>query len=678
MRIRSGGWVLPALLLVALPVWALAQGYSDYATIGTRLQTIARENPTIVTLSTIGKSAGGRDIWVVRVAGAGAVEPDRRPALFIGANIEGNRLLASEAAVAAIDHLLANAAGDFKGVLASNTFYIAPVLNPDGMVAALGSPTADEPRNTTAINEDGDLTADEDGPEDLNGDGFVTVMRYKHPEGTFITHPEDPRVMKQADGFLGEIGQFRIVSEGIDNDGDGQINEDAAGGVVINRNFPHDFQYFTPGAGPWPASEPETIALLEFFFSHRNIALVYSFGSENNLLNLQRGKQAQAALPAKVKIPNRFARFLGIDPEREFTIKEVVAMVRNTPFARGVDVTEEQVALMLGMGPVMSLNGDDYRYYEEISKRYKEMVKETKVDDEARKPKPVLGDGSFASWVYYHYGVPSFSVDIWAVPAPREEKPKEEGLTVEKLKSMSKDDFLALGEEKIAAFIKAQGMEGRVSATMVINMVQGGQTTPAQMAQMIEARAGAQKPADKKGKPEESTLLDWAEKNVPGGGFIAWTPFKHPTLGDVEIGGVKPMVGINPPVAEAEKIIAPNVAFAVKLAEQLPRIEIADANVTALGAGLYEVEAWVVNHGWWPTALRHGITNRAVPPIVVKFEMQGGELLNGQVINRIPTIAGHGRSQKLTWIVRGAKGAKIALSADSAKSGADAETLVLP
>jgi hypothetical protein len=243
---------------------------------------------------------------------------------------------------------------------------------------------------------------------------------------------------------------------------------------------------------------------------------------------------------------------------------------------------------------------------------------------------------------------------------------------------MSKEDFLALGEEKVAAFIKAQGMEGRVSASMVINMVQGGQTTPAQMAQMIESRAGAQKPADKKGRPEESNLLDWAEKNIPGGGFVEWTAYKHPTLGDVEIGGIKPMIGVNPPFAEAQKLLEPNAEFAVKLAGLLPRIEFTDVAARPLGKGIYEINAWLRNDGWLPTALRHGVTARAVPPVVVRIEVPDGALLTGFPINRVASIEGHGKSQKLSWVVKAAKGTKIALTAESAKSGADAETLVLP
>ena len=37
---------------------------------------------------------------------------------------------------------------------------------------------------------------DEDGPEDLNKDGVITVMRVKDPAGDYMIDPDDPRTQK--------------------------------------------------------------------------------------------------------------------------------------------------------------------------------------------------------------------------------------------------------------------------------------------------------------------------------------------------------------------------------------------------------------------------------------------------------------------------------------------------
>ena len=65
-----------------------------------------------------------------------------------------------------------------------------------------------------------------------------------------------------------------MVREGVDNDGDGRINEDGIGGGDMNRNFPRNRErrHLQPGAGAYPLSEPETRAAAAFVDARRNIA----------------------------------------------------------------------------------------------------------------------------------------------------------------------------------------------------------------------------------------------------------------------------------------------------------------------------------------------------------------------------------------------------------------------
>jgi len=50
---------------------------------------------------------------------------------------------------------------------------------------------------------------DEDGPQDLNKDGFITVMRVKDPAGTYMIDPDEPRLMKKADPKKRREGRIR-------------------------------------------------------------------------------------------------------------------------------------------------------------------------------------------------------------------------------------------------------------------------------------------------------------------------------------------------------------------------------------------------------------------------------------------------------------------------------------
>ena len=640
------------------------------------MKELAESNPEIFRLETIGKSLGGLDIWVMRIAVAGTEEPDKRPALFIGANLEGIRLLGTEAAMAAINYLQANSDdAEVAKLLTTRTFYIAPLLNPDVHQMVFAEPHWERGTNLTKVNDDLDARTDEDGPDDLNGDGLITMMRIAATDGEYITDPDDTRLMRKADKMKGEKGKYKILTEGMDNDGDGELGEDPPGGVVLNRNFAHDFTYYSKTAGAYPASEPETVALLEFLISHRNIGMVFTFSGQNNLLNLQRGRGPAKIGAAKVKVPARFASFLGIEPDEEMAISEIVEIVKNLPMLQGMEVTEEMVASFFGLGPVMSIQDQDYAYFEEYSKRYKKMLEEKGIDDPSRSAEAATGDGGFITWAYFQYGVPAFTVDLWAVPEEKEEaKEAGSGITVDKLKEMTSEEFIALGEEKISLFLKEVKAPKRFDATMVVNALKGGMINPKRMAEMIEQMGGG---ASQEGKAKESYILKWAEENVEGGGFVPWTSFNHPTLGEVEIGGMKPFITKNPPYSLAAKVLEPNAEFVIKLAKDLASIEITGVRVKELTDGVYEITAYLKNNGFLPTSLRQGITSRSAGPIILRLETDQKNILSGNRIQRIPSIDGLSVSSEFRWVVQAKRGVKLKITATSARCGSDAKEIVL-
>ena len=79
------------------------------------------------------------------------------------------------------------------------------------------------------------------------------------------------------EGVKGELS--RLGSEGIDNDGDGRINEDGPGGYDMNRNWASDWQpnYIQYGAGEYPFDRKETNAVAQFILKHPNIAAGQSY-----------------------------------------------------------------------------------------------------------------------------------------------------------------------------------------------------------------------------------------------------------------------------------------------------------------------------------------------------------------------------------------------------------------
>jgi hypothetical protein len=498
-------------------------------------------------------------------------------------------------------------------------------------------------------------------------------MRVKDPEGKWIADPKEPRLMRLADPKKGEKGVYTLYTEGLDNDGDGEYNEDPAGGVELNRNFPHDFEYNTKPAGLWPVSEEGTIALLNFLDAHRNIALVLNFSTENTILNLQQTGQARVG-GDKVKVPRQFASFLGLDPEQEYSLKEIVDVLKGTGLGGGMEITEELVASFLGLGPAVTIDRQDLPFFEAVQKEYKDAMKEAKFDYPEKRAKGV-GQGSFVAYCYYQYGVPVFSVDLWSVPEPKKE-PSQDALTPEKLKSMSAEDFLALSEEKIAAFLKEQGAPPSFNAEMLIKMVKSGQVTPPRMAEMMEKMP--KRPQAEGEEHPDAYILKWADAAIQGKGFVNWAPYEHPTLGEVEIGGFVPYLKVTPPPVDIEKAISFHADFYIKLMDKLAGLQVSKTEVKALGQDVYQVAAYFTNPGWFPTSTAQGRRARTSWPIRVKLQTSADQsVFSGRPVETIAYLGGSGDTKKLEWTIKGKKSSALTITASSPKLGSATATVGL-
>jgi len=78
----------------------------------------------------------------------------------------------------------------------------------------------------------------------------------------------------------GEKGEWiRLGREGIDNDGDGRINEDTEGYVDPNRNWAYQWEpnYIQRGSGYYPLSGTGTKAIAEYLLARPNIIMVWAF-----------------------------------------------------------------------------------------------------------------------------------------------------------------------------------------------------------------------------------------------------------------------------------------------------------------------------------------------------------------------------------------------------------------
>lgn len=692
-RFNRPAAILPVLLVL---VFAAAAGsaaaqepprYHTYAELASALQALAGAHKTIARLESIGRTRGGRDIWALEIANPAGVPPAKRPALLVAANFEGDHLVGSEIALAVAGYLLKNypADADVKQRLDNSTVYVIPRVNPDGAEGYFAPVKTGRRTNTSPRDDDNDGRTDEDGPEDLNGDGFITVMRVKAAGGEYMIDPEEPRLMKKADPKKGESGSYKLFWEGTDNDGDGFINEDPPGGVDLNRNFAHEYPYYKAEAGPHMVSEAESRAVMDWVIAHRNVAAVLTFGESDNLIvpPTSAGRLGQARELDLVRFADASAagaRTMGV-------IQTGGALGRGGRFAMG----EFSFEMLMGGGarqatrqtqasesgrfqmpdrrPATTVNTADYDYFKAVSDKY---IETTGIRQALCVREP---QGAFFQYGYFQFGVPSFSTPGFGLATAEAPGQRRMGMMPPG----------AGGETGPQA--QAGRQESRLAGAVTTVVVSGGGQEVMQMMQagggsgagrMMPGQAGAAAEAGPVVAPGvDKQVLRWMDAEKIDG-FVKWTKVSHPDLGEVEVGGFKPYAVTNPPAPKLAELGAAHAKFAVYLASLFPRVKVAGLEVVNHGGGLFRVKAEVENAGFWPTALAHAQMARAVKPIMVQLGVEPGAILSGSPkTNFLPVLSGSGTRAKYEWLIRGKTGEVVELLVQSEKGGTDTAKVTL-
>ena len=398
------------LALVAFAATAQAQSpaYLDHGALTRELRTLVNGSRS-AKMTSLGTTLGGRELWVVEIANPGGKPAAERPGVLVVGNLEGDHLVGSSHALESVRYLLANAATPaVKSVLDAQVVYILPRLNPDGAELSFGAVKTGRKGNMRPYDDDNDGRVDEDGPEDLNGDGVISVMRVKDPSGEYMLDAADPRAMKRADPAKGEVGAYKLYWEGIDSDGDGFLNEDGPGGVDLNRNFQHEYPYFQAEAGPHMVSERESRALLDFMIAHRNIGAILTFGHSDNLV-VPPDAMGRLGAPSSPGLP-------GFADSANAKVFEVgVLATPQVPFGAAVPTRGAQPGAnnnpASGRRPDTLVNRADLEYFKAASEAYRSITG-IRTPAPQRRPR-----GAFFQYGYYQYGVPSFSTPGWAPQA---------------------------------------------------------------------------------------------------------------------------------------------------------------------------------------------------------------------------------------------------------------------
>ncbi len=280
----------------------------DVPEIYAHLDRLAARWPELLGARGIGHSVEGRELRVYVLNDPATGPDDAKPAMWVDGNVHGNEVQGAEAIVYLAWYLLENRDSNerVRALLDRAAFYLLPMVNPDGRAHWFGEAhdASSSRSGAQPVDDDQDGAFDEDPPNDLDGDGNVTMMRKHVPgEGDFRLDPDDPRRMERvAPNDRGIRGDWIFVGEeGIDDDGDGRINEDQVGGYDMNRSWPSLWmpEHAQYGAGPYPLYWPETRAIARFLLEHPNVGAVQSFHNSGGMILRGPGAEAYGEYPAR-------------------------------------------------------------------------------------------------------------------------------------------------------------------------------------------------------------------------------------------------------------------------------------------------------------------------------------------------------------------------------------------
>ena len=537
----------------------------------------AEAYPNLAAVAAIGKTYEGRDIWCVTVTNTETGPAEEKPAYFVDANIHAGEVCGSAVALYTIHHLLTTYGTDARAtrLLDETALYVVPRIGCDGSERYLNEATTTIRSSVRPWPEE----EPQDGVqrEDLDGDGWITQMRLKHPHGPWKVSTQDDRLLvrRGPDETGGEY--YFVFSEGTIKNYDGGEVKAAPPlwGLDNNRNFPAQWapEWEQRGAGAYPLSEPETRAIAEFILAHPNI-----HGSQH------------------------YHTFSGV-------------ILRPSALRADDDLPKPDLRAFKAIGEL----GTEETGYRCISIFH---------DFAYDKKTPVKG--GLTDWVYDQIGIFCYATELWSLPA-------QAGIEVK--------DFIKWFEERT--------------------------------------------------EDEDVAMLKVIDQRLDGRGYKRWTPFDHPQLGPVEIGGWEfKFTFQNPPAPFLEEECRKNAAFTVRAMGTAPRLAIAAAEAEALGSGLYKVHAVVENGGFLPTYGSEAAkkTNR-VKPVKVTLDLGAGmERVMGKEEEEIGHLDGrigeyeafsvfpqygNQKRKRVEWLVRAPDGGEVTITAATARAGTARRTIEL-
>jgi murein tripeptide amidase MpaA len=543
--------------------------YYRYADLTRLLHEYVAEYPNLIKLQSIGKSHEGRDVWLVTATNFVTGPDIEKPALWVDGNLHASEVAGSMAVMYFINTLVTRYGQDASITTALDTraFYIVPRVNPDGAEWAL----ADKPRIVRSSTRP--YPYDEEPvegllQEDIDGDGRILTMRVPDPNGAWKLHPDDPRLMVRRGPVDTGGTYYRLLPEGLLRNFDG-VTIQVRGpkeGLDLNRNFPIGWRQENeqPGAGPYPVSEPESRNIVDFIVRHPNLTGVITFHTFSGLLLRPYDDRSDDEFP----------------PEDLWTYKKI----------------GDQGTAMTGYPNISCYH--EFRYH----------------------PKTVT-TGAFDTWMYDHFGVFTWTVELWS--------PMRQA---------------GIKDYKYIDWFREHSLEDDLKLMKWSDEVLGG-----------------------KG------YVDWYAFKHPQLGKV--------DLG----GWDSMNAWGNPPAKFLEKEIQPFPDWIIWHTLISPKLALREVSVKAIGEDAYRIRLVVENTGWLPTNVtKKAVEKKVSRGVICEIEIpKGATLQSGKVREEFAQLGGRSYKSafadtweggtddrlKIEWVVHAPKGGKVELVARHERAG---------
>ncbi len=270
--------------------------YYKYDEIKNNLEYFAKTYPELVKLEVNAVTLEGRNQYVVTLTNQKTGDALKKPGWYLDGNIHAGEVTASMCAMHTIDYLLTNYESDLtcQKLLDTMSVYVIPRVTPDGAETYLTTPYHLRSVNQEYLPEKGGIH-----PEDLDGDGVFRMMRMKTPYGAWKTEDGEkmiPRLPSDDEGVF-----YDIYPEGLlEECGENLKQKKADWGLDFNRNFPYGWfsDARQPGAGPYPLSNIETKAIVDFVLAHPNIGGAAIGHTSGGIILYPPGTRPEKSAPA--------------------------------------------------------------------------------------------------------------------------------------------------------------------------------------------------------------------------------------------------------------------------------------------------------------------------------------------------------------------------------------------